>query len=101
MRQLTTPRGKFIEKIVRDANGRLVRATFCVYENGGRIKARLVSSVVIETDVFTSNFVPTLCGTIQKNIFSTKISSESQISSPYFDLNLLYSSGSKPRAPTF
>ncbi|MES2213301.1 MAG: hypothetical protein V4473_00495 [Patescibacteria group bacterium] len=100
MRQLTTPRGKFIEKIIRNADGQLVRATFCVYENSGRIKARLVSSVVIESEVLTQNSTPVLCGSVQKNTYSEKIVFEGKTASPYFDLNVLYSSGSKPRAPT-
>ena len=41
--QISLSKSSLIEKIVRDRQGRLVRATFCVYQNGYRVKARLVS----------------------------------------------------------
>ena len=62
--QLIPTKSSFIEKIIRDQSGQLVRATFCVYECGGRIKARLVSATVIEENqtlenktLFLSGFV--------------------------------------------
>lgn len=96
---LTTPRGKFVEKIVRDASGRLVRASFCVYENEGHIKARLLNVVYLK------------CGELANKIFKLGTSKNSQseeknisyrtkIVSPYYDFNTLYFFGSKPRAPS-
>lgn len=100
MRQITPSRANFIEKILRDGQGRLVCATFCVYENGGHIKARLVNVVYLEEKSsiksktlvldFSSPGEEKYCEVVLKN----------KIASPYFDLNILYSSGSKPRAPT-
>ncbi len=45
--QIIQAKTNFVEKIIRDKDGRLVRATFSVYENGGRIKAKLVDYVYI------------------------------------------------------
>lgn len=101
MQQLTTPKGRYIEKIVRDSSGRLVRATFCVYECGGRIKARLLNADFLEQDLSPKSEVAELCGYEAKKIFDTKVTFQSKVISPFYNSNLLYSSGSKPRAPTF
>lgn len=98
--QLTTPKGKFIEKIIRDKNGKLVRASFCVYECNGRARAHLLSAVLIDEHIAIANKVYSLAGLISKKIFGEKIIFDGKIASPYFNSNLLYSSGSKPRAPT-
>jgi len=95
---ITPARGNFIEKIVRDQQGRLVRATFCVYEYDGRVKARLVQATVID-DIPTSE-TPFLSAYIPQIIFETALF-ESRLVSPYFSSNTLYFSGSKPRAPTY
>ena len=95
-----SPQGNIVERILRDKDGRLVLATFCVYEIDGRIKARLVNAVFLEEAPAIENKVLTLSG------FSSKIAStfldfiQKAIVSPYFNNNLLYFSGSKPRAPT-
>ena len=99
--QITRPLGDFVEKIVRDSNGRLVRATFCVYENNGHIKARLIKAIYLEEFEKIENKVATLPGSARENSFQTKTVFEEKVVSPYFDSNLLYSLGSKPRAPTF
>ena len=39
--------GNIVEKVLRDKEGKLIRARFFVYENGGRIKARLLDFVYI------------------------------------------------------
>ena len=97
--QITRPRGEYVEKIVRDAGGRLVRLSFCVYENGGHIKARLLNAVYLsesplenKTVFLTSPRVP--LGEYADVFFTVKIVS------PYFNSNLLNFLGSKPRAPT-
>ncbi len=100
MKQVTLSKSNYIEKILRDADGRLVRATFCVYENGGRIKARLVSAVYIEENIATENKIPLLNFTTLSVVKYQKASLGGKITSPYFNSSLLYSLGSKPRAPT-
>ncbi len=98
--QLAFPRGKYVEKIVRDAQGRLVRATFCVYECEGRIKARLVDAIFIEENLQLSG------ETLKLAVFAKNLNTEykkvlnKRVSSPYFSLNQLYFLGSKPRAPS-
>ncbi len=96
--QIIQSKTNFVEKVLRDKEGRLVRATFCVYENGGRIKARLVDF----------KYIGELAGKIfslvssNKNFNSvTETYYNKPVSSPYFNKQTLYFSGSKPRAPTF
>lgn len=98
MNQLTKPIGNYVEKILRDKNGQLVRATFCVYESAGHIKARLVKAEFIE-EVLSNKTVVALTGFIKKEIHGF-VQHIGNVISPYFSLNTLYSSGSKPRAPT-
>jgi hypothetical protein len=101
MRQITPAKSNTIEKIVRDADGRLLRATFCVYENGGRIKARIISAVYLEEKLPSENETTYLTCQISKILRSSGTSfMKGGITSPYLDFNILYSSGSKPRAPT-
>jgi hypothetical protein len=99
--QITRPRGEYIEKIVRDAGGRLVRLSFCVFENGGHVRARLLNAVYLEekTEIenkvlFLGSWTPSV-HRYSKSVFVSKITS------PYFNSNLLNFLGSKPRAPTF
>jgi hypothetical protein len=97
--QITRPRGEYVEKIIRDANGQLVRVSFCVYEKNGHIKARLLNVVYVEEKSIADK-------TILLNFSSPgeekyqEVVFENKIVSPYFNKNLLYFSGSKPRAPT-
>lgn len=98
--QLTTPKGNFIEKIIRDNNGRLVRATFCVYENLGRVRAHLLNITYIEEKLSLENKILFLAGKTTKNDFVEKIYLFQKTVSPYFNSDLLFSLGSKPRAPT-
>ena len=100
MKQNALTKGNFIEKIVRNQDGRLVRATFCLYEYNGRLKARVVSFVYLEEKAEIAQNHLVLCGLCVENTFNTAISFERPVASPYFNKNILYSSGSKPRAPT-
>lgn len=94
--QITTPRGDFIEKILRDTNGRLVKATFCVYEEAGRVKARLLNFVYIDDDNVLS------LASYKQEIYSfIENEDREKILSPYFDFDILTFFGSKPRAPAF
>lgn len=97
--QLIQSKSNFIEKILRDKEGRLVRATFAVYENGGRIKARLVDFVYLTNKVLNTVI-------FALTAFSEKISKRIQIYfkqqtlSPVYISEILNKTGSKPRAPT-
>jgi len=99
--QITRPRGEYVEKIVRDGNGRLVRLSFCVYENGGHVKARLLNAIYLPENQKIENEVLSLGGLTQAKTFPVEILHGEKITSPYFSSNLLNFLGSKPRAPTF
>ncbi|MDQ5969124.1 MAG: hypothetical protein QG579_281 [Patescibacteria group bacterium] len=99
MNQLSKPIGNYVERIIRDKNGQLVRATFCVYECSGHIKARLVSAEYIKEDIIENSSTPVLAGFVERNT-QNFIEYVGETISPYFNLNTLYFSGSKPRAPT-
>ena len=97
--QLAHVKGNTIEKILRDKEGRLVRATFYVYENAGRVKARLVDFVYLSeetlksTKIFLAGFLKTQVSKLQNVINKLNISS-------FINREILFFSGSKPRAPT-
>ncbi len=89
-----------VEKVLRDKDGKLIRARFFVYENGGRIKARLLDFVYLAEQALISstNF---LLSTVSKTkAIVTKFSSVKTYTTPFVILNTIYFSGSKPRAPT-
>lgn len=97
--QITTPRGNFIKKVFRDTEGRLISANFCVYEEAGRIKARLLDFVYINEELENEEV---LCLQTYKIKFGFEVEKkvDHKILSPYFDFNLLTFLGSKPRAPS-
>jgi len=98
--QITQSKNQFVEKVLRDKEGRLVRATFCVYENGGRVKARLVSVVYLaEKALKTAVFA--LSGFVHKKTTPLAQPFAKAVVSPYFNIETLYQNGSKPRAPSF
>ena len=99
MKQLTISKGQYFERLVRDGSGRLARATFFVYENGGHLKARLVSAVLINEKCL-GNKTGLLCGAVAKNEFVFETLDCTPIVSSFVFLNTIYYSGSKPRAPT-
>ena len=98
--QIVQSKSNIVEKIIRDKQGRLVRATFAVYENGGRIKARLVNFVYL-TNNFLTGAVLALKGLSNKIKLGFKIYFKQLVPIPVETSETLYSSGSKPRAPTF
>lgn len=98
--QLIQSKTNFVEKIIRDKEGRLVRATFCVYENGGRIKAKLVEYVYITAGAISGKIL-SLAGLSKNKKIVSEIIFTGVTKSPYFNKESLYFSGSKPRAPTF
>ena len=100
--QIIKSKQNIIEKILRDKEGRLVRARFVVYENGGRIKARLVQVVYIEKKAITGKvlILPSLMSrTVLDTVLGHRMS-KLVVTSPYFNKLNLYFNGSKPRAPT-
>lgn len=97
--QITQPRGEYIEKIVRDVNGQLVRLSFCVYQNNGHIKVRLLNVVHLEKKAIDNKVLLLNSKRLQNN-YRGKIIFKSKIVSPYFNFDILKFSGSKPRAPT-
>jgi hypothetical protein len=99
--QIIQSKQNFVEKILRDKEGRLVRARFCVYENAGRIKARLVDVVYLDETCLNGSVLTLNSINISDNLELGHRMSKLGVSSPYFNFNILYSSGSKPRAPTF
>ncbi len=98
--QLTSQHGNFVEQILRDAQGQLVRVTFYVYQSGDRVRARVVKAVVLETATFKAR-VLALATTISEKIASLSTHFNHAIISPYFNSQSIYFFGSKPRAPTF
>lgn len=97
--QLTRSKSNFIERVCRDANGNLVRATFCVYECRGHFKARLVKVVYLEEKLQISGRNLSLAGFQTQRTFNTKIEFSGKKVSPFISFDI-YSFGSKPRAPT-
>ena len=98
--QIIQSKQNIVEKIFRDKNGRLVRAEFCVYENGGRIKAKLIDYVYITAGAISGK-VLSLSGLPKNKTSKVKTTFNGIVKSPYFNKESLYFSGSKPRAPTF
>jgi len=97
MKQVGHLKGNTIERVFHDKSGRLVRATFFVYESAGRIKARLLNFSYIET---LSGFVSSLSTLFKKESKESKAQNDKPIASPFVANEILYFSGSKPRAPT-
>ena len=97
--QIVSQKGNAIEKVLRDKEGRLVRATFYIYESAGRIKARLIDFKYLNEEEFdnSSNFA--LSGYEKEQKYFTKVFEKALIS-PYITSENIYFSGSKPRAPT-
>jgi hypothetical protein len=96
---LTIPRSQLIEKLITSAEGIVFKAFFLVYEEDGKVKARLVRAIPISKKI--SPVVFALAGDVQNSIAPIsiiKVKSE-KIISPFN--SILYFAGSKPRAPSF
>ncbi len=97
---ITSPRGSIIEKVFIDAQGRTVRARLFVYESAGRLKARVLEAVFVESlpqGVWILS-APQVIAVIPKAVKQIG----KAIVSPYFVncKEFLYCLGLKPRAPT-
>ncbi len=95
--QIVHSKGNIVEKVLRDREGRLVRARFYVYENAGRMKARLVDFSIIET---LKGVVATLVGFVKERISQPVIFFKKSFIAIFVQGETLYFTGSKPRAPT-
>ena len=98
--QIVQSKSNIVEKVLRDKEGRLIRARFFVYENAGRIKARLLDFVYLEEKVIKAG-IQALCGFIKKTFSPRKDLGGKLVVPLYFASEILYSSGTKARAPTF
>ena len=96
---LTTPRAQLVEKMITSPEGVVFKAIFLVYEEEGRVKARLVQAVPVSKKKHPIVFALTgdVAAAPVVEIVSEVV--ENQILSPY--ASLLYFAGTKPRAPTF
>lgn len=96
---ITSPIGTTFERTFRDHLGRLVVATFFVYETEGRVKARLVEARVVEESLALPQGIFALVGECLRAavVLAEKVLGE-VIALPQREV--LYFAGSKPRAPT-
>jgi hypothetical protein len=98
--QIIQSKQNIIEKIIRDKEGRLVRARFCIYESAGRIKARLLDFTYIAEQTLLTGGSFILNGYAQTKSFFAKVFKQKIFSN--FDVTeILFFTGSKPRAPSF
>lgn len=100
MRQIIQSQGNIVEKVLRDKEGKLIRARFFVYENGGRIKARLLDFVYVTLNELPGK-VASILGIASKKIKDVFSVTIFELSTFNLELSNIYSIGSKPRAPTF
>ena len=92
--------GNIVEKILRDREGRLARVNFYVYENEGRLKARILKIEYIDEKI-SAGLVLSLNGSIDdSNVSPQSNVVVDAVISPFFDSSLIYTIGSKPRAPS-
>ncbi len=96
---LTRSQSNIVEKVIRDKDGKLIRARFFVYENGGRIKARLLDFVYLTEQVLLSsaNFLLSVASKTKELVLESFGFSQYSI---FFIQYSLFNLGSKPRAPT-
>ena len=100
MKQIIQSQGNIVEKVLRDKESKLIRARFFVYENGGRIKARLLDFVYVTINELPGK-VSALLGLVKEKIAKRISFSNFPLFTFNFQLLNIYSIGSKPRAPTF
>ncbi len=98
---LIKSQGNIVEKVLRDKDGKLIRARFFVYENNGRIRARLLDFVYLSEQALLNgaNFI--LSGFATAKAIFKKIKFLTFYTSKLVPQEIIYTSGSKPRAPTF
>lgn len=97
--QVIKSQSNIVEKVLRDKEGKLIRARFFVYENGGRIKARLLDFVYLTEQALLKGkelllSIATKTTTLVLNFFVLSLTTKN------YKLATVYAIGSKPRAPT-
>lgn len=97
--KIINSQNQIVEKVFRDKNGKLIRATFAIYENAGRVKARLIKFVYIETLALAGK-VLSLFGNIKNKFKNFEKSVSFLINIPKLKFERILINGSKPRAPT-
>jgi hypothetical protein len=95
--QIAKSQGNIVEKVIRNKDGKLIRARFFVYENAGRIKARLLDFTYIKE--LAHSVVFAISGNIKAIIVWSR-EFVSKAIAPFLNSETIYLSGSKPRAPT-
>ena len=98
MRQIDYLKGNVVEKVIRDKEGRLVLASFFVYECAGRLRARLLEFSYLDERTLGGDILS--ISRHEKYKMEVSILASIPLASPYFSKNILLSYGSKPRAPT-
>jgi hypothetical protein len=97
---LIAPRTKFVEKIITSPEGVDFKVLFLVYEEAGRLKAKVISAVPVnESSVKTETILALPTSTQFKKAIDSVIQevSEKIIPSPYN--SILYFNCTIPRAP--
>lgn len=97
---LTAPRAQLIEKLITSPEGIVFHATFLIFEEEGKIRARLISATPISKVKNTSPCVLALCGNVS---IPSPYSYSSPLKATNYKLqitNSLYFTCSKPRAPS-
>lgn len=99
--QIIESKGNIVEKVIRDKAGKLVRAKFYVYESAGRVKARLLEATYIEEIKQICGNVLSLASATLSQIKSSLLFGNKKLAYVFVKNDVLNSTGSKPRAPTF
>jgi hypothetical protein len=96
---LTTPRAQLIEKFITSPEGVVFKAIFLVYEEAGKVKARLIEATPVADVPETSEILAISDGSIASP-FAEAFSEGFPLSTFNYQLNSLYFTGAKPRAPS-
>jgi len=98
MTQVTKSQGNIVEKVLRDKEGKLIRARFFVYLEGSRVKARLLDFVYLTEQILLKG--KELLLSIASNT-ETAVSNflKTLYTSKKYKLATVYVLGSKPRGP--
>lgn len=96
--QVIKSQSNIVERVLRDKEGKLIRARFFVYENGGRIKARLLDFVYLADQLLLKGkelllSIVSKTSTTVSNFFVLRVTTRN------YKLATVYAIGSKPRGP--
>jgi hypothetical protein len=96
--QIVHSKNNIVEKVLRDKEGRLVRARFTVYENAGRIKARLLDFVYLDIKELTGK-VLAIASKIKEAVLKINFTYQTPTFA-FVKIENLEANGTKARAPT-